>query len=113
MDDQHAPRAGPADTPPPPGPDAAHAPSSADEAATAPPPDEAATAPAGEQDADAEEHEPDLQARIAELEDLRLRALADLDNFRKRVDRTMERVIAEERAQVAAEWLPVLDNLDL
>jgi molecular chaperone GrpE len=113
MDDQHAPRAGPADTPPTPGPDAAHAPSPEDEAATARPRDEAAAAPAGEQDAGAEAHEPDLQARIAELEDLRLRALADLENFRKRVDRTMERVIGEERAQVAAEWLPVLDNLDL
>jgi molecular chaperone GrpE len=56
--------------------------------------------------------ESDLQARIAELEDLRLRALADLDNFRKRVDSTMARVVAEERAQGASEWLPVLDNLD-
>ncbi|MBC6458936.1 nucleotide exchange factor GrpE [Actinomadura sp. HBU206391] len=56
--------------------------------------------------------EPDLQARITELEDLRLRALADLDNYRKRVDRTMERVVAEERAQGASEWLPILDNLD-
>jgi molecular chaperone GrpE len=56
--------------------------------------------------------EPDLQARISELEDLRLRALADLDNYRKRVDSTMARVVAEERAQGASEWLPVLDNLD-
>jgi molecular chaperone GrpE len=56
--------------------------------------------------------ESDLRARITELEDLRLRALADLDNFRKRVDRTMERVMAEERAQGAAQWLPVIDNLD-
>ena len=55
---------------------------------------------------------PDLRARIAELEDLRLRALADLDNYRKRVDSTMARVVAEERAKGASEWLPVLDNLD-
>lgn len=84
------------------------------------PSDSAATSPQREQNAPptAEDEdtgvgqESDLQARIAELEDLRLRALADLDNFRKRVDRTMARVVAEERAQGASEWLPVLDNLD-
>jgi molecular chaperone GrpE len=55
----------------------------------------------------------DLQARIAELEDQRLRALADLDNTRKRCARDIDRARSEERARVAAEWLPVLDNLDL
>ena len=54
-----------------------------------------------------------LQARIAELADQRLRALADLDNTRKRCARDIERARSEERARVAAEWLPVLDNLDL
>jgi molecular chaperone GrpE len=54
-----------------------------------------------------------LQARIAELEDQRLRALADVDNVRKRCARDIERARAEERARVAADWLPVLDNLDL
>lgn len=54
-----------------------------------------------------------LQARIAELQDQRLRALADVDNVRKRCARDMERARSEERARVAVDWLPVLDNLDL
>lgn len=54
-----------------------------------------------------------LQERIAELEDQRLRALADLDNARKRCARDIERTRSEERARVAGDWLPVLDNLDL
>ncbi|MFC6079796.1 nucleotide exchange factor GrpE [Sphaerisporangium aureirubrum] len=60
--------------------------------------------------------EPDeraTEARIAELEDKWLRAVADLDNARKRMDRDAERVRAEERARSVREWLPVLDNLDL
>ena len=54
-----------------------------------------------------------LQARIAELEDQQLRALADVDNMRKRCARDIERARSGERARVASEWLPVLDNLDL
>jgi molecular chaperone GrpE len=52
-------------------------------------------------------------ARIAELEDLRLRALADLDNVRKRCAAQVSRAEAEARAAVARQWLPVVDNLDL
>src|ERR1700731_2553788 len=52
------------------------------------------------------------QARIAELEDQRLRALADLDNVRKRCAAQVSRAEAETRAAVAREWLPVVDNLD-
>src|ERR1700724_4419192 len=51
-------------------------------------------------------------ARIAELEDLRLRALADLDNVRKRCAAQVSRAEADTRAAVAREWLPVVDNLD-
>jgi molecular chaperone GrpE len=54
-----------------------------------------------------------LRARIAELEDQRLHALADMDNMRKRCARDIERTRSEERARVAGGWLPVLDNLDL
>ncbi|MGW4424578.1 nucleotide exchange factor GrpE [Streptosporangium sp. NPDC004631] len=53
-----------------------------------------------------------LQAQVADLEGRWKRALADLDNLRKRVSRDAGRVRAEERARAAAEWLPVLDNLD-
>jgi molecular chaperone GrpE len=41
------------------------------------------------------------------------RVLADLDNLRKRFGREVERERTDERARVAAEWLPVLDNLEL
>jgi molecular chaperone GrpE len=56
---------------------------------------------------------PEAAAKIAELEDRWLRAVAELDNLRKRIARDAERVRAEERDRVAAEWLPVLDNLEL
>jgi molecular chaperone GrpE len=55
---------------------------------------------------------PDLLDRISELEDLRLRALADLDNLRKRCATQVARAEAETRAAVAREWLPVVDNLE-
>ena len=55
---------------------------------------------------------PDLLDRIAELEDLRRRALADLDNLRKRCATQVARAQAEARAEVAREWLPVVDNLE-
>jgi molecular chaperone GrpE len=67
----------------------------------------------GHGDAEAEPSRDALRARIAELEDQRLRALADADNVRKRCARDIERARSEERARVAADWLPVLDNLDL
>jgi molecular chaperone GrpE len=54
-----------------------------------------------------------LRARIAELEDLWRRALADFDNLRKRVARDAATQRNAEQARLAAPWLPVLDNLDL
>ena len=53
-----------------------------------------------------------LQARLAEAEDQKLRALADLDNLRKRCAAQVERTEADARAQVARQWLPVVDNLE-
>ena len=50
--------------------------------------------------------------RIAELEDQRLRALADVDNMRKRCARQVSEARAEARADVARRWLPVVDNLE-
>jgi molecular chaperone GrpE len=55
----------------------------------------------------------ELRERVAGLEDRLLRALADLENVRRRAAQQVERARAEERASVAALWLPVLDNLDL
>ena len=54
----------------------------------------------------------DLEAQLAEARDLRLRALADADNARKRCADQVRRAAADARAQVAIQWLPVLDNLE-
>jgi molecular chaperone GrpE len=50
---------------------------------------------------------------VAALEDRLRRALADLDNLRKRQARELERQRVAEANRMAAAWLPVLDNLDL
>ncbi|KJK55578.1 nucleotide exchange factor GrpE [Saccharothrix sp. ST-888] len=52
-------------------------------------------------------------ADAEELTDRWRRALADLDNLRKRHARERPRELEAERARVAAAWLPVLDNLEL
>lgn len=52
-------------------------------------------------------------AALAEMEDRWRRALADLDNLRKRHAKELERERLSERARTAAAWLPVLDNLEL
>jgi molecular chaperone GrpE len=54
----------------------------------------------------------DLEARLAEAQDLRLRAVADLDNLRKRCAAQVRSAAAEARAEVAREWLPVVDDLE-
>jgi molecular chaperone GrpE len=54
----------------------------------------------------------ELEARVAELQDLRLRALADLDNLRKKCASQVSRARAETQAEVALQWLPVVDNLE-
>jgi molecular chaperone GrpE len=67
-------------------------------------------------DHQAAEEPPELResrAELAAMEDRWRRALADLDNFRKRTARELQRQREDERARVAAEWLPVLDNLEL
>ena len=55
----------------------------------------------------------DARAEVAEVTDQLRRALADLENTRKRSAREAAQVRGDERARVVAEWLPVLDNLDL
>ncbi|AQW50369.1 co-chaperone GrpE [Streptomyces hygroscopicus] len=66
---------------------------------------------AGGGPADAESGE--QAAALAELEDRWRRALADLENLRKRHSRELERERAAERARTAAALLPVIDNLEL
>ena len=50
--------------------------------------------------------------RTQELEHQLRAALADLDNLRKRFEREVARERLDERARVAAAWLPVMDDLD-
>ena len=57
--------------------------------------------------------EPDVVGGTEESDDLPLRrALADLDNLRKRHEREILRVRSLERAAVAAQWLPIVDDLE-
>ncbi|WP_213450140.1 nucleotide exchange factor GrpE [Rhizomonospora bruguierae] len=46
------------------------------------------------------------------LPDKMLRAIAEAENARKRADLRAVSACADERARVAAAWLPVLDDLD-
>jgi molecular chaperone GrpE len=55
----------------------------------------------------------EVARHVAELEDGWRRTAAELDNFRKRCARDLVRAREQERASVAARWLPVLDNLEL
>jgi molecular chaperone GrpE len=52
-------------------------------------------------------------SELARMEDRWLRALADFDNLRRRAAREAAQQRDDERAAVAARWLPVLDNLEL
>lgn len=58
------------------------------------------------------EPQPEPADPTAELEHQLLRALADLDNLRKRFDREVARERADERRRVATAWLPVVDDLE-
>jgi molecular chaperone GrpE len=52
------------------------------------------------------------QGQVAQLEDRLRRALADADNTRKRCARQIAESQADERARVARDWLPIVDNLE-
>ena len=56
--------------------------------------------------------ERDLEAELAQMEDRFKRAAADLDNYRKRVGRDIERLVTERRDVLLREWFEVLDTLD-
>jgi molecular chaperone GrpE len=60
----------------------------------------------------ATEPERDLEAELARMEDRYKRALADLDNYRKRALRETERRVDESRAAQLREWLEVVDSLE-
>ncbi|MCX7012402.1 MAG: nucleotide exchange factor GrpE [Candidatus Sumerlaeota bacterium] len=54
----------------------------------------------------------ELKARVAELNDRYLRAAADLDNYRKRFNRELERLRRAERENLLLAWLDVVDNME-
>ena len=81
-------------------------PAAGDEPATQAPeeePEQAPTPPASSADG----------PTVAELTDRWQRSVAELDNLRKRYERQLVEARRDERNRVAAEWLPVLDNLEL
>jgi molecular chaperone GrpE len=54
----------------------------------------------------------DLEKQVREKEDLYLRALADLDNYRKRVDREIKEAGKATRKALLLELLEVVDSLE-
>jgi molecular chaperone GrpE len=56
--------------------------------------------------------ERDLAAELAQMEDRYKRALADLDNYRKRSARELERLVTERGDAVLRDWLEVVDGVE-
>jgi molecular chaperone GrpE len=54
----------------------------------------------------------ELEAQNAELDDRYKRALAELDNYRKRTAQDTERRVAEARDRVLLDWLEAVDSVD-
>ena len=52
------------------------------------------------------------QAELARMEDRYKRALADLDNYRKRASREVERRLAEGTEALLRDWLEVVDSIE-
>ncbi len=56
--------------------------------------------------------EPGLAQQLADTEDRFKRALADLDNYRKRSGREVERRLQEDRDRRLLDWLEAVDSVD-
>jgi molecular chaperone GrpE len=56
--------------------------------------------------------QPNSDEELAKLEDRWRRAVADMDNLRKRYARELDRERQAEGSRVAAAWLPIVDNLE-
>jgi molecular chaperone GrpE len=64
----------------------------------------------------ADQAQPDngeLAAELERIEDRYKRALADLDNYRKRAAREMEARVAAAQTAIIGDWLDVVDSLEL
>ena len=62
--------------------------------------------------ADPPPEEPGLAQQLADTEDRFKRALADLDNYRKRSGREVERRLREDRERRLREWLEAVDSVE-
>jgi molecular chaperone GrpE len=60
----------------------------------------------------AESTERDFAAELEQMEDRFKRAAADLDNYRKRATRELERLVGERGDAMLRDWLEVVDGLD-
>lgn len=56
--------------------------------------------------------EPQPDPALAQMEDRLKRALADLDNYRKRSAKEIDRRVLENRESMLRDWLEALDSLD-
>jgi len=56
--------------------------------------------------------ESDSDTELARLEDRWRRAVADLDNLRKRYARELDRERSGERSRVVGAWVPIVDDLE-
>ncbi|WP_381791034.1 nucleotide exchange factor GrpE [Streptomyces niveus] len=74
---------------------------------------EATESAASEPSKPSEPSGPSEPSESSELRNRWRRALADLDNLRKRHTKELQREREAERARVCTDWLPVLDNLEL
>jgi molecular chaperone GrpE len=66
----------------------------------------------GEDGQIATESQRDLEAELAQMEDRYKRALADLDNYRKRSVREADRRVEEGREAVMRDWLEAVDSVE-
>jgi molecular chaperone GrpE len=60
----------------------------------------------------AEAPQRDLDAELAQIEDRYKRALADLDNYRKRSAREIDRRVAERTERITRDWLDAVDSVE-
>jgi molecular chaperone GrpE len=54
----------------------------------------------------------ELSDELARVEDRHKRALADLDNYRKRATREVDRRVTEARESTLGDWLQVVDSVE-
>src|SRR6202012_623371 len=67
-------------------------------------PEAASTGPGGDRE--------ELTAELAGIEDRYKRALADLDNYRKRSAREIESRVAEAKVAALRDWLEAVDSVE-